>query len=115
VLCETGSDGREHREDGSDEDGAAATEEFIDWVRDPCSAIKKKVRLTPLIFWIGNSQQGNGNIRTGVHKTNNPPILGAGAGGRTSISRIRDTELDREAQIRAIGAGLIPALDGGSN
>lgn len=113
MLCETGSNGREHREDGSNEDSTAATEEFIDWVRDPCSTVAKSEY--SFSFWIGNLQQGNGNIRTGVHETNNPPILGAVAGGSTSISRIRDTEVGREAQIRAIGASLIPALDGRSN
>jgi hypothetical protein len=112
VLCEPGSNWREQREDGSDEDGTTTTKEFVDRVRDPRSTVTKLGHLFGFSRKrMSNLQQGDRNIRTGIHKSNNPTVRRAGSRGRTSFSRLWDTKLGREAQIGTVRASLIPSLD----
>jgi hypothetical protein len=112
VLCETRSNWSEQREDGSDEDGTAATKEFVDRVRDPRSTVAESDHPSGIgRKLISNLQQGNCNIRTGVNKSNSPTVRRAGTRGRTSFSRLWDTKLGRKAQIGTVRASLIPPLD----
>ena len=89
MLSASGPDGREETENGTDENGDSTSHKMVDRVRDPAG------------------EESNGNVRASVDKAGDPLV---------SVAECRvDAELHGKGQVGAVRAGLIPALDGGSD
>lgn len=85
VLGDRRPDGREHTENGGDEDDGTTTPETVQRVREPAT------------------QDGTGDVWGGVDDANDPLIA--------LVSVLGDSKGIREGEISTIGAGLIPASD----
>lgn len=62
-----------------------------------------------------DSQQGNSDIRARIDKSNEPRVALTVPGGSARGPTVRYAKIGREVKVGSIGAGLVPALYGGSN
>ena len=103
------------RKNGSDEDGSSTADPIVDRIRDPSRAIGVSALVKSRSMQ--DLQECNGNIRARIDEADDPGVL-LSVRVRLVVFESRsiwNSKVLWKAQVGTVGAGLVPALNSGSD